>query len=157
MESIGNTGEPYLEIRSSVAYCLLSVTGWLVTGVACCVGAAYLTEYFLLPAGLLVGWACYQYSLKRCALYLLSRQTLKIKTGLLNYTVITLELYRIKDYVVTQPLIFRMFNLMTLTLYTTDKQELTVRMPGIPVSNLSDTIRELVQAARAKSKIVEFN
>lgn len=157
MEIIGNTDEPHLEIRSSVAYCLLSVSWWLLFAIFCWTGSVFLTKYLLVPTFLSLSWAYYQYFSKRNVVFFLSKQTLKIKTGLLSYTIITLELYRIKDYVVTQNFFFRFFNLMTLTLYTTDKQGLTVSMPGIPVSNLSDTIRSLVQAARANSKIVEFN
>ncbi len=46
---------------------------------------------------------------------------------------------------------------MTLTLHTTDKMESILTMDGIPQSDLGDVIRDLVQRARAKSKIIEFN
>jgi hypothetical protein len=51
----------------------------------------------------------------------------------------------------------RILKIMTLTLFTTDKQDVVIALNGIPQSNLNDTIRDLVQRARAKSKIIEIN
>jgi hypothetical protein len=74
-----------------------------------------------------------------------------------NYTLITLELYRVKDYIIKQNIVMRLIKIMTLTLITTDKQDVVVALTGIRKSNINDTVRELVQRARAKSKIIEIN
>lgn len=101
--------------------------------------------------------AFYRFFYIRLTVYILTAETLKIRTGIFSYTLVTLELYRVKDYVIRQNLIMRILNIMTLTLFTTDKQDVVIALNGIPQSNLNDTIRDLVQRARAKSKIIEIN
>ena len=67
------------------------------------------------------------------------------------------EMYRIKDYVLTRPFIFQVFRIMDLTLKTTDPENPIVWLRGIPLSNLVDTIREHVQETRQHNRIYEIN
>jgi uncharacterized membrane protein YdbT with pleckstrin-like domain len=157
MNSIGIPNqERYLQLSPTITYCFLSVFGLLFTAVALLAGAFWL-NILCLPAIVVLAIAFYRFFYIRLTLYILTAETLKIRTGIFSYTLVTLELYRVKDYVIRQNLVMRILNIMTLTLFTTDKQEVVIALNGIPQSNLNDTIRDLVQRARAKSKIIEIN
>lgn len=148
--------ERYLQLSPTISYCFLSVFGLLFIAVALLVGAFWL-NMLCLPAIVVLAMAFYRFFYIRLTLYILTAETLKIRTGIFSYTLVTLELYRVKDYVIKQNLIMRILRIMTLTLFTTDKQDVVIALNGIPQSNLNDTIRDLVQRARAKSKIIEIN
>lgn len=157
MNSIGIPNqERYLQLSPTISYCFLSVFGLLFIAVALLVGAFWL-NMLCLPAIVVLAMAFYRFFYIRLTLYILTAETLKIRTGIFSYTLVTLELYRVKDYVIKQNLIMRILQIMTLTLFTTDKQDVVIALNGIPQSNLNDTIRDLVQRARAKSKIIEIN
>nr|WP_181718599.1 PH domain-containing protein [Pedobacter sp.] len=156
MESLGTPNVPHIQLSPSLSYCLLAILGWLFFVIILLV-AAYWINVLCLPAIVILGMAFYRFWYLRNTIYILTKETLKIRTGIFNYTLITLELYRVKDYVVTQNIIMRILRIMTLALYTTDKQDFVISLTGIPQSGLSDTVRELVQQARAKSKIIEIN
>jgi uncharacterized membrane protein YdbT with pleckstrin-like domain len=157
MNSIGIPNqERYLQLSPTISYCFLSVLGLLFIAVALLVGAFWL-NMLCLPAIVVLAMAFYRFFYIRLTLYILTAETLKIRTGIFSYTLVTLELYRVKDYVIKQNLIMRILKIMTLTLFTTDKQDVVIALNGIPQSNLNDMIRDLVQRARAKSKIIEIN
>lgn len=157
MNSIGIPNqERYLQLSPTISYCFLSVFGLLFIAVALLVGAFWL-NMLCLPAIVVLAMAFYRFFYIRLTLYILTAETLKIRTGIFSYTLVTLELYRVKDYVIKQNLIMRILKIMTLTLFTTDKQDVVIALNGIPQSNLNDMIRDLVQRARAKSKIIEIN
>jgi uncharacterized membrane protein YdbT with pleckstrin-like domain len=157
MNSIGIPNqERYLQLSPTISYCFLSVFGLLFIAVALLVGAFWL-NMLCLPAIVVLAMAFYRFFYIRLTLYILTAETLKVRTGIFSYTLVTLELYRVKDYVIKQNLIMRILKIMTLTLFTTDKQDVVIALNGIPQSNLNDTIRDLVQRARAKSKIIEIN
>ena len=157
MNSIGIPNqERYLQLSPTISYCFLSVFGFLFIAVALLVGAFWL-NMLCLPAIVVLAMAFYRFFYIRLTLYILTAETLKVRTGIFSYTLVTLELYRVKDYVIKQNLIMRILKIMTLTLFTTDKQDVVIALNGIPQSNLNDTIRDLVQRARAKSKIIEIN
>lgn len=157
MNSIGIPNqERYLQLSPTISYCFLSVFGLLFIAVVLLVGAFWL-NILCLPAIVVLAIAFYRFFYIRLTLYILTAETLKIRTGIFSYTLITLELYRVKDYVIKQNLVMRILKIMTLTLFTTDKQDVVIALNGIPQSNLNDTIRDLVQRARAKSKIIEIN
>ncbi|WP_443192809.1 hypothetical protein [Mucilaginibacter sp. KACC 22773] len=69
----------------------------------------------------------------------------------------SLEMYRVKDYVVVQPLMLRVFSLMNLTLKTKDPENRRLTLTGIPVSDIINTIRDHVQKARLANHIAELN
>ncbi|SDH53155.1 membrane protein YdbS, contains bPH2 (pleckstrin homology) domain [Pedobacter terrae] len=157
MNSIGIPNqERYLQLSPTTSYCFLSVFGLLFIAIGLLVGAFWL-NMLCLPAIVVLAMAFYRFFYIRLTLYILTAETLKIRTGIFSYTLVTLELYRVKDYVIKQNLIMRILKIMTLTLFTTDKQDVVIALNGIPQSNLNDTIRDLVQRARAKSKIIEIN
>lgn len=89
--------------------------------------------------------------------YTLTLETLTVRTGIISRQFNNLELYRVKDYIVTQSVSERLFGLMTVTLITNDISNPTVKLQGVLVSNITETIRDLVQKARNNNRILEIN
>jgi hypothetical protein len=69
----------------------------------------------------------------------------------------TVELFRIKDYVIFEPFLLQLFQLMDLHLKTTDPENPLLWLRGIPQSDIIDTIRERVLETRKHNQIVEIN
>jgi uncharacterized membrane protein YdbT with pleckstrin-like domain len=90
-------------------------------------------------------------------LYELDEEVLHISSGIFMRRTDSLELYRVKDYIVTRNFLLQVFGLMNLTLLTTDLTGPVTLLRGIPKSDLPEIIRERVQKARQNSKIVELN
>jgi hypothetical protein len=82
---------------------------------------------------------------------------IRISRGIFFKRVDQLEMYRIKDYVMMQPLSFRLFRLMDLLLKSTDPENPMIWLRGIPESGIIDTIRDRVQEARKHNQIYEVN
>ncbi|PAW95086.1 hypothetical protein CKK33_16925 [Mucilaginibacter sp. MD40] len=146
-----------ITIRPSAIYALLMVIpiillALLFFGMAC----------RFLPAFILISAFCsaiglYRYWKIRQTVYSFDAEVLHISTGIFLRRTDSLELYRVKDYIVTRNLLMQLFGLMSLTLLTTDLTGPVTILRGIPKSDLPDIIRERVQRARQNSKIVELN
>ncbi|NHA02551.1 PH domain-containing protein [Mucilaginibacter sp. HC2] len=118
--------------------------------------------YRLLPASILISVFCstiafYRYWKIRKIVYTVDAEVLHIATGIFLRRTDSLELYRVKDYIITRNLLLQLLGLMNLTLLTTDLTNPVTILKGIPKSDLPDIIRERVQRARQNSKIVELN
>lgn len=119
-------------------------------------------SYFWLPilsfvAMILLGISWYKYLFIRYTIYSINSEVLKVHTGVFTKRIDSLELYRVKDYVVTQSFFMRLFNVMTVTLFTKDLTNEKLNLSGIPVSDLPDRIRKYVQQARWDNRIFEIN
>lgn len=68
----------------------------------------------------------------RCTTYTLSTQRFRISTGVLNRTFDDLELYRVKDITVSQPLVQRMLGLGTLRMITSDATTPSLTLGAVP-------------------------
>ncbi len=68
-----------------------------------------------------------------------------------------LELFRVKDFEKVQPFILRLFNIMNLSLTTSDPTHPTFIFKGVPHSNIPEVLRELVQLARKKNSVLEID
>jgi len=99
----------------------------------------------------------YRFMFIRNTIYLVTPEIIRIRRGIFFKRTDTIELYRVKDYILTQPLIMQIFRLMDLTLKTTDPENPVIWLRGIPLSNLVDTIRGHVQEARQHNRIYEIN
>ena len=101
--------------------------------------------------------ATYKFFYFRTMVYTITPEVIRISTGVFAKRLDSLEMYRVKDYVVLRPFLMRLFCLMNLTLKTTDPGNPEIDLVGIPFSGLVDTIREHVQAARQHNHIYEIN
>lgn len=87
--------------------------------------------------------------------YIINNETIVVRTGIISRNFNSLELYRVKDYITNQSVIMRVFNVMTITLMTTDETNPVLKLEGIPFSNIDETIRDLVQQNRRHNRIFE--
>src|SRR2546423_1075870 len=79
----------------------------------------------------------------------LTSERLLITNGVVNVATDSLELYRVKDIRMTQPLFLRFFNLENIELMTSDISSHLVRVDHVPKSaNIGDKIRAQVEACR---------
>jgi uncharacterized membrane protein YdbT with pleckstrin-like domain len=106
-------------------------------------------------AATIISLYCYLYI--RRLTYLITCDYIRISKGIFFKRVGQVELYRVKDYIITQPPVIQLFRLMNVTLKSTDSENPVVTMKGIPRSDLIDEIRARVQEARKNNKIYEIN
>jgi uncharacterized membrane protein YdbT with pleckstrin-like domain len=94
----------------------------------------------------------------RSTLYVLSTQRLKIHKGILNRQLEEIELYRVKDYVLEQPLFLRMLGLGNVTLVSSDVTTPRVALRAIPdVATVREQIRSAVQSERDRKRVRELD
>lgn len=148
---------PELILRPAAMYAFLQVFPVLAIAILFLVIAWWIFSGLIWLSLATISVACYHFMYIRNTRYFITPQVIRIRTGLFSKRLDNLEMYRIKDYVITQPLILQLFRLMNLTLKTTDPENKTIRLTGIPVSDIVDTIRGHVQEARQHNRIFEVN
>ena len=90
--------------------------------------------------------------------YQLSTERLRTSFGILNKRIDELELYRVKDYRIEQPLFLRMFSLGNIVLETSDKSNPILILKAVPNAiMLLDTIRKNVEERRSSKSIREID
>ncbi|WP_319591717.1 PH domain-containing protein [uncultured Draconibacterium sp.] len=89
--------------------------------------------------------------------YILTRELIIVRKGIIARSYDSLELFRVKDYNVEQSFFMRLFGIMSVRLYTTDLTTDTLDIKGVPLSDITAQIRDLVQEARIKNRIFEIN
>lgn len=82
---------------------------------------------------------------------------LSIKEGVFTHSKNFLELYRVKDYEVSQSFFMRIFSLMNITLHTSDKTSPILHIVGVPKSNIVEIIRDKVETQRKLKGVREFD
>lgn len=150
-------GPPELTLRPAALYAFLKVLPLLLAALLFLVIAWYffIAIIWLSFFAMLAAW--YRFLYTWSTIYLITPEFIRIRTGIFSKRLDSLEMYRIKDYVIYQPFILQVFHLMNLTLKTTDPENKTVVLTGIPVSDIVDTIRDHVQEARLHNRIFEIN
>ncbi|MGY3212854.1 PH domain-containing protein [Mucilaginibacter sp. HD30] len=103
------------------------------------------------------GMGFYRFLFIRKIRYVITPETISISTGIFFKRTDYVELYRVKDYILTRPFLLQICGLTNLTLKSTDSENPIVWLRGIPVSDLVNTLRSYVQAARLNNKIFEIN
>lgn len=115
------------------------------------VGASiYLDKTLLLTAlGLPIIIVCLFALKAETTEYTLTNERLRIKSGVLSKLHTECELYRIHDYLLEEPLLYRVFGLSTVILHTTDTTHDTIKIEAIKQGEkLLDDIRALVEYRR---------
>lgn len=101
--------------------------------------------------------ALYRYTYITKKRYIIMTETIVVRTGIIAVKFDFLELFRVKDFVVSQSVFERIFGLMTVRLHTSDLSTRALAIRGIPKSNITETIRNLVQETRLNNRIFEIN
>lgn len=144
-------------LRPSSLYAFVHVIPMLLLTLIFLLLAWCLSPFFILFSAVALGIAWYRFLLIRSFWYLVEPEFIRMWSGILIRQVKQVELYRVKDYTITQPLLHQLFRIMDLTLNTTDPANPLITLRGIPQSDIVDTLRERVQHARQHNKIVEIN
>ncbi|MEO6849043.1 MAG: PH domain-containing protein [Mucilaginibacter sp.] len=119
--------------------------------------AWWLSPYFILFSLAVCGLAWYRLLYIRSFQYLITTEYIRLTRGIFFKRVDQVEMFRVKDYIITQSFILQLFRLMYLTLKSTDPENPVIQFQGIPESTITDTIRDRVQEARKNNKIYELN
>lgn len=94
----------------------------------------------------------------KTTVYQLTTERLKSSYGILNKRIDELELYRVKDYRVEQPLHLRLFGLGNIILDTSDKSNPVMILRAIPSpEELINSIRKHVEERRSSKSIREID
>jgi uncharacterized membrane protein YdbT with pleckstrin-like domain len=105
-----------------------------------------------------IAWAAIRWWTNRATTYELTTQRLRITHGILNRRLDELELYRVKDYVMTQPLLLRMLGLGNLTLTSSDASTPTITISAIAnVEAVREKLRNAVQSERDRKRVRELD
>lgn len=90
--------------------------------------------------------------------YELTTQRLKTRTGVINKFTDELELYRIQDYQMEQPLFLRLFGLYNIKLITSDHSNPEVIIKAVPNGEwLIDEIRKNVEECKFTKGLTMIN
>ena len=157
MELHPHDEQQVLEIRPATLFAFIKIFPLII----CTLGFLFLA-WWIYPAMiflslLTLSMACYRFSYIRNIRYMITPEIIRIRRGIFFKRMDQVELYRVKDYILTQSFILQVFRLMDLELKSTDPENPVIWLRGIPFSDLVDTIREHVQQARQHNRIYEIN
>lgn len=154
---ISNPEADQITISPSPIYAFLNVLPLLIASIVLTLMAIIWMPLLMFGSLCFLFMAWYRYLTLRFTVYYIDAEVLKIKTGFIAKRIDSLELYRVKDHIVTQSFMMRIFRIMTITLLTQDLTSGQVALTGIPLSDLPDQLRDYVQQARIKNRIFEIN
>ncbi len=90
----------------------------------------------------------------RCERYVLTNQRLLISRGLLSRSTEEVELYRVKDYSLVEPLAYRIFGLGNIRITTTDDSNAVVLIRAIRhAAGFRDLLRTHVELRRTAKRV----
>ena len=93
-----------------------------------------------------------------CISYEISSEEIRMSSGILNRRHDFIELYRVKDYTVDNPFLYRFFGLGNLTLLTSDRTSPVFIMKAIPGPEQKyQIIRDLVELNRKAKHVFEVD
>jgi uncharacterized membrane protein YdbT with pleckstrin-like domain len=109
-------------------------------------------------SGLGVLYALWQYLAVRCTRYTLTEERLLDESGVLNRLTDTLELYRVKDTQVLEPIWLRPFGLGDVRVESSDRTTPIVILHAISKPKEAATlIRDRVEEMRTRKHVREFD
>jgi uncharacterized membrane protein YdbT with pleckstrin-like domain len=146
-----------ITIRPAAVFAFIQVTVFLLGSIALLLLAWRFWPGLIWFSLLSAGMGFYRFLFIRKIRYVITPETICISTGIFFKRTDYVELYRVKDYILTRPFLLQICGLMNLTLKSTDSENPIVLLRGIPVSDLVETLRTYVQAARLNNKIIEIN
>lgn len=98
--------------------------------------------------------AFWRYVKTRTCRYHLTNERLQMSYGVFSRKTEDLELYRVKDYHVSEPFIMRLFGLADIVMNTMDETNPTVVLKAIPGgARLRDDLRKHVEMCRDRKRV----
>lgn len=144
-------------LRPAVHFAYLKALPLILLAVSLLLLAWWLSPYFILFSLAACAIAWYRLLYIRSFQYLITHDYIRLTRGIFFKRIDQLEMFRIKDYIITQSFMLQVFKLMYLTLKSTDPENPLIQFQGIPESDITDTIRDRVLAARKNNNIYELN
>ena len=144
-------------LKPAIAFAFLKTVPMILLALTFLLLAWWLSPYFILFSLVVCGFAWYRLLYIRSFQYLITNEYIRLTRGIFFKRIDQLEMFRVKDYIITQSFILQLFKLMYLTLKSTDPENPIIQFQGIPESAITDTIRDRVLAARKNNNIYELN
>ena len=99
-----------------------------------------------------------RYLLTRTTVYELTTQRLRKTSGILHKKLDELELYRVKDSTLEQPLLLRMFGLGNINVLSSDATMPMVQINAVPGAyDMREKLRVAVEAERDRKRVREVD
>ncbi|MBB80932.1 MAG: hypothetical protein CMN02_08065 [Roseibacillus sp.] len=115
-------------------------------------------NYIMLGALIPALWAGWKWLTVRCHRFEISTERLKIFEGVLNRTVNEVELYRVKDTQIQQPILYRLFGLGHVILETSDRSHPRATLNAIKnPREVGEILRREVESLRDKKRVREVD
>ena len=127
------------------------------------IAAAIIAASFVAPVALAaiaipIAYAAWRYLVVRCQTFELTSQRLRISQGVINQHIDEIELYRVKDTLMTRTWWMRLTGLSSITLQTSDRSLPSLIIPAIPNGNdLREQLRVRVEAQRDAKRVREMD
>jgi len=103
-------------------------------------------------------YAIWKWLVLRNIRYELTTERLKLREGVLNKRLDEVELYRVRDYSLEQPLFLRPFGLSNITLGTADPSHPAVVLRAIRNGeSVLDQLRKYVEQQRLKKRVLPLD
>lgn len=103
-------------------------------------------------------WALSRWLVIRTTIYEVTNERLVVTRGILTRVTDTLELYRVRDMQIVQPLLLRFLRLHNVSIVTTDATTPRYLLDFIPVkAGLSEQFRKAVEACREAKRVRAFD
>jgi len=146
-----------ISLRPAAVFAFVKVLPLLI-----CTLSFLFLAWWIYPALIWLGllalvMAFYRFSYTRTICYLITPEGIRVSRGIFFKRTDQAELFRVKDYIITQSFLLQLFCLMDLELRSTDPLNPVIWLRGIPHSNLMDSIRKYVQEGRRHNRIYEIN
>lgn len=130
--------------------CSLLAVGLVVAGIF-----IPLTLPLLILPALMWLW---RWWLTKTTVYTLTNERLMVTSGIITRHQDNLELYRVRDYCVKQPILLRMLGLGNLELLTSDTMTPNVIIPAIQdVEGVREKLRTSVESARDRKRVRQMD
>jgi uncharacterized membrane protein YdbT with pleckstrin-like domain len=129
----------------------------IALSIGICVGGLFFPPAFaalILP----LAWAIWRYLVVRCQTFELTTERLRLTAGVINQNIDEIELYRVKDSLMTRPWWMRITGLATVELQTSDRSLPTVLIPAIHNGvEVREQLRKQVELIREKKRVREMD
>jgi uncharacterized membrane protein YdbT with pleckstrin-like domain len=118
------------------------------------VGAFNATPWLLVLLLLPVGWVGWCWLQLRSRVYEITTERIRVSTGILTRRTDDLELYRVEDITLVEPLALRLFGLGNLELATNDTSSPKLVLPALRgVKQLREDLRRAVEECRERKRV----
>src|ERR1700743_995814 len=123
-------------LKPATMFAFLTTLPLISFGVAFLLLAWWLSPLFLFFSLAVIGMAWYRFIFIRNCRYVITREVIRISRGIFFKRTDQLEMFRIKDYIITQPFLLQIFRLMDVTLKSTDPVNTVIWLRAIPESGI---------------------